>query len=109
MKKLFYFLSSMALSLVATTSVQAQKIGEIDVKTSYTKDDLQATIVSLRDWFAGIIGIVAVIMMLYAAFLYIAGGEEKRETAKGYLTYGIIGVVVAILSYAVVSFVNSLL
>lgn len=106
MKKIKYFLSSAFLFALAL-SAEAQTIGGTSVKTSYTKTDLQNTIVTLRDWFAGIIGIIAVFVLLYAAFLYIAGGEEKRETAKGYIMYGIVGIVVALLSYAIVGFVAS--
>ena len=106
MKKLKYFLSS-AFLLAMALSVKAQIIGGVAVKTAYTKTDLQNTIIRIRDWAAGMIGILAVFILLYAAFLFIAGGEEKREPAKEYLKYGIIGIVIAILSYSVVGFVSS--
>ena len=65
----------------------------------------------LRDWIAGLIAIVAVIMILYAAFLYMTAGgdEDKIGTAKKTLMYGIIGVGVSLIAYSIFSIVKSFL
>jgi len=64
---------------------------------------------SIRDWVSGIIAIIAVIMILYAAFLFITGGssEETRGKAKTTLLYGIIGIVVAFFAYGIVNLIGS--
>jgi len=57
---------------------------------------------ALQDWFSGILATLGVIIMLYAAFLYMTAGgdEEKVGKAKKTLLYGLVGVGIAILAYA---------
>ena len=54
-----------------------------------------------------IIGAVAVIMLIYGGFRYVtSGGDSSGVTAaKNTILYAIVGVIVAILAYAVVNFV----
>ena len=56
-----------------------------------------------------ILGIVAVIFLIYGGFLYIysAGDPGKVKSAKDTIMYGIIGLVVAVLAFAIVNFVLS--
>ncbi len=53
------------------------------------------------------VGIIAVVMMIFGGFQYItsAGDTAKVTKAKNTILYGIIGLVVAILAYAIVNFV----
>ena len=61
------------------------------------------------NWFVGIVSVLAVIIILYAAFLYLtAGGDPtKTEKATKTLTYGLIGIGIAIVSYSGVAFIQS--
>lgn len=54
-----------------------------------------------------IIGLVSVVMLLYGGLRYIiSGGDSKKVTeAKNTVLYAIIGLIVAILAYAIVNFV----
>lgn len=56
-----------------------------------------------------LIGIVAVIMLIIGGFRYVlSNGNEKAITgAKDTILYAIIGIVVALLSFAIVNFVLS--
>ena len=53
------------------------------------------------------IGIVSVIMLIYGGFRYIvSGGDAKKVTdAKNTILYAIIGLVIALLAYAIVNFI----
>lgn len=53
------------------------------------------------------IGFISVIMLLYGGFRYIvSGGDSKKVTdAKNTILYAIIGLVIALLAYAIVNFV----
>ncbi len=66
-------------------------------------------VVSLTEWFALLVFALAVIFILYAAFLFITAGgnDEQIKKAKGALLYGIIGVVVALLAYGAVPLIRS--
>lgn len=78
---------------------------------SLTMDGVVRIIENIRDWFSAIVAIVAVFMMLYAAFLFItsSGDADKLTTAKKTLTWAIIGIVVAFLAYGIVELVGSFL
>lgn len=54
-----------------------------------------------------VVGILSVIMLIYGGLRYvISGGDAKKVTdAKNTIMYAIIGLVIAILSYAIVNFV----
>ena len=54
-----------------------------------------------------IVGLVSVIMLVYGGFRYIiSGGDSKKVTdAKNTILYAIIGLIIAVLSYAIVNFV----
>lgn len=54
-----------------------------------------------------IIGALSVIMLIYGGIRYtISGGEQKNvEAAKNTILYAIIGIIVAVLAFAIVNFV----
>lgn len=89
----------------------AQVIDPITPETDFTRNDLVDTLNSLANWLLGIIAVIAVILILWGGFLYItaAGNQEKLDKGKGVVIYGLIGVLVAILAFAIVSFVASFL
>lgn len=76
-----------------------------------TRTGITTLIGTLRDWFAGILAVLAVITLLYSAFLFMtAGGDETKTTAaKTVLWYGLVGVGVVILAYGVFTLVTSFL
>jgi uncharacterized membrane protein len=57
--------------------------------------------------FLFVIGAIAVIMLIYGGIRYtISGGESKNVTAaKDTILYAVVGIVVALLAYAIVNFV----
>lgn len=73
-------------------------------KTLFEEGGIFKTIVNI---FLFIIGAIAVIMLIYGGIRYtISGGDSKNVTAaKDTILYAIVGIVVAILAYAIVNFV----
>jgi hypothetical protein len=73
----------------------------IDANT-FTKNNLGNFINGIATWFASIIFAISVLMILYAAFLFVTAGdnEEKVSKAKSIIGYGAIGIVVAMLAWA---------
>ena len=60
---------------------------------------------------AGIIVVVSVFMILWAGFKFITAGDDAEQvgTARKYITWGIIGLVVALLAFSVPAIVSNLL
>ncbi len=66
--------------------------------------------VSLVNWFAWFVALLAVVFGLYSGILFItaSGDEAKLKKAKDVLIYVVVGVVVAILSFSIVSISESI-
>lgn len=62
---------------------------------------------SVSDVLFYLVGAVAVGAIIYGGLLYaLSGGDQGRmESAKNTILYAVVGIVVAILSYAIVNFV----
>ncbi len=82
--------------------------------TPTVPDNLKGTPTSVNDLAKNvtnlllyIVGIVAVIMMIIGGFLYItsSGDPSRTKSAKDTILYAVIGIVVALLAYAIVNFV----
>jgi amino acid transporter len=62
------------------------------------------------EWLLIIITVLAVIGFIISGILFItASGSGGAEKAKGWLTYSIIGIIVALIGYIVVQLVANLL
>lgn len=57
----------------------------------------------------GVLGLLAVIVIIYGGFMYTtsAGDATKIKKAKDTIMYGVVGLVIALLAYAIVNFVVS--
>lgn len=82
---------------------------EITAKTDISVTGIFDLIRKLVNWFAAFIGIVAVVMLLYAGVLFMTGTDENITKAKNVIIYGIVGVAVAAMSWGIANLVNSLL
>lgn len=71
------------------------------------KSDLNAMAGTIINVVLGVIGFVAVLMIIYGGFLYTtsAGDSSKVTKAKNTIMYGIVGLVIALLAFAIVNFV----
>ena len=76
-----------------------------------SKEEIIDLIVKVTNWFAAIVFAIAVVMLLYAGFLYITAGgsEDKAGTARKLITYALIGIAVAILAFGAQAIVSSFL
>ncbi|MBI2639470.1 MAG: hypothetical protein HYW90_01090 [Candidatus Sungbacteria bacterium] len=65
----------------------------------------------IATWFEAIVFILAIIMILVAAFQFLtaAGNEEKVATARKSLIWGLVGIAVALFARVAKSFVASFL
>lgn len=99
-------------NIFATTDSSTNPIK--DAADSF-KDLDQAGFLKILNYWVGIfmwlVGILTVLVILYAAVLYMSAGmkEENAKKAKKFLIWGVVGAVVLILSLSIVSFTSSLL
>lgn len=70
-----------------------------------TSGSLRDLVLKIVNFFLGFLGLLAVIMVIYGGFLYIssAGNDEKVGQAKKILLYAVLGIVVIVVSFALVN------
>lgn len=68
-------------------------------------------LIAITNWIFYILTFVAVIMLLYAAFLYITAGddEEKVKKAKNIIIYAVIGLMIALLANGVPTLLRTII
>jgi len=68
-------------------------------------------ITQILNYFLGMLGLVAVAMLIYAGVLMVTaqGNDDQISKAKGIITYAAIGIVVIVLSFTIVQFVANVL
>ncbi len=105
-------LTGLILMTSAVTSVSAQRIldpgtDQIAAVSSATngQGSLRELVKTIVNFFLTFLGLLAVIMIIYGGFLYVtaAGKEDKVETAKKIIMYSVIGILIIMLSFAIVS------
>ena len=76
-----------------------------------TGHNLQITVISLLKLAIGILGLVAVIFLIYGGIMYItAGGNPESATkARTIIINAIIGIVIILLAFTVVWWVSSII
>ena len=74
-----------------------------------TQTDLPTLIGSFINIFLGLLGVIFVVLTVYAGYLWMtaAGDEKKVDQAKNTLTRAVIGIIIVVASYAIAQFVVS--
>lgn len=80
------------------------KCGEIKKNTNTEVNNMVKNGINL---FIGVIGVLAVAYTIYGGFLYVTSGGDagKVKQARNSIIYGVVGLVLAMLSFAIVNFV----
>jgi len=70
---------------------------------------LGQNITLIINYFLGILGLVAVAFLIYAGILMVTAGgnDEQIGKARKIITYAVIGIVIILLSWTIVTFVTS--
>jgi hypothetical protein len=92
------------------TNVMAEPTGVRQLENA-TLDNVTRTVVNLRNWFAGIVMVVAVAALLFGAIKYMFSGGDATKTkdARGWIVGGVIGAIIAAVSFGLVSIVMNIM
>lgn len=101
----------MGFFVVPQAFAQTDNLASVAETANLGNNDLIATIGLVINVVLGLLGIIFLLLMIYAGFLWMtAGGDEKRvEQAKHTIIRAVIGIVIILMSYAIASFVVKLL
>lgn len=111
MKKVIASIRVLALAAPAAVLAQTPVFGPGgEVSPLQSGQGVIDVLNSLLLWFGIVVGIISVLVIMWAAFLFMtAGSSERSSAAKAWLTWGIVGIVVALFVTVVVPIVISLL
>ena len=96
------------LPLAANAQIQEAAEGfEDNLSRNRIRDILQ----SVAEWFLILFAVIAVVMTIWSAFLFLTAGdnEDTLKKAKRTLIYAIIGIVIAFIAFSIVTFTLSFL
>ncbi len=110
LKKLAIVSGGTAVALLPAAARADESItGAVDAvqPSNAASGTLQENIKNIINVMLIVIGIVAVIMLIVGGFRYVLsnGNEKSVSGAKDTILYAVIGIVVALLSFAIVNFV----
>ena len=121
MKKIFWQLIGLFSLVITGVSLAANRLfaeepfqgvqfdpeGKIKQATKLPDESPVNITVNVIQWALGFLGLVAVIMILWGGFTWMtaAGNEERVRKAKEVLRAAIIGLIVILLSWAIVTFI----
>ena len=91
-------------SAQVSEGINTATTSEMKGKSIDGKDGLIKTVVNVLLW---AVGILSVIMIIFSGLRYItsAGDASKTKSAQSTLTYSVVGLIVAIMAYAIVNMV----
>ncbi len=96
-----------ALLGLLPTSVAAISFIDPSLSIGLGTANLYDAVIRLIGWVLGLLGIIAVIMVLWGGFQWmVSGGNEERvDRAKKTLSGAIVGLIIILLAWAIVRFV----
>lgn len=115
LKQAFIVLGLTSLLLVVFTALGggtagAQLINPGDVPSNVAaatggEGSIRALILRIVDFFLLFLGLIAVIMIIYGGITYVtaAGNQEKVDSAKKIIMYAIVGIIIVLISFALVN------
>ncbi len=91
------------------SGLQIAGTDEVGISGDIDKRPLGQVILSMVNFFIGILGLLAVVMFVYAGVLWvISGGSEDQITkAKKIMIYAALGILIVIMSFSIVRFITS--
>jgi len=104
----FTLCSAVALFVLAVNPVFALETGiEFGEATGLGSQDIRVTIMQIVRIILGFVGILAILIIIYAGFTWMTSGgsPEKIDTAKRTLRNGVIGLAIILSAFAIASFI----
>ena len=101
-------MSLMAFHILPVSAQGLINPGDVPTKISDAtggQGSFRQLVLTILNFFLGFLGLLAVIMIIYGGVLYVsAGGDEgKIDKGKKIIMYAIVGIIIILLSFAIVN------
>ncbi len=106
-RKLIAGAASIATLVIPAIASAAVTIENVGGSLGLGSADLKQTVLNIITFVLGLLGLIAVIMILYGGFIWLTAGgnEDKVDQAKKIISAAAVGLVVILVSWAIVNFV----
>ena len=105
MKKIYRVLAALALLLPASAA-RAVTFESTGGTLGFGSADLKQTVVSITQWVLGLLGLIALIMIIYSIVVAATTDDSDRAAkAKNGIVAAMIGLVIILIAWAIVTFV----
>jgi cytochrome bd-type quinol oxidase subunit 2 len=106
-RKLVAGATSLGVLLIPAIASAAVTIEDVGSSLGLGSADLKQTILNIVTFVLGLLGLIAVIMILYGGFIWLTAGgnEDKVDSAKKIISAAAVGLIVILISWAIVNFV----
>ncbi len=106
-RKLIAGAASIATLVIPAVASAAVTIENVGGSLGLGSADLKQTVLNIITFVLGLLGLIAVIMILYGGFIWLTAGgnEDKVDSAKKIISAAAVGLVVILISWAIVNFV----
>ena len=110
-KRLLIFSAPAALALIYSANGAHAALTSVKVTNPIATSDFSKIVGNTLQWVLSVAGAVALMMLIAGGLYYItAGGSEDRvRTAKKMVTWTILGLVLVLISYALLEVLNRIL
>ncbi len=107
MKKFITFTTASGLFLFPIVVHAAVTIENVGGSLGLGNADLKTTVMNIISYVLGLLGLIAVVMVLYGGFTWMTAGgnEDKIDTAKQIISSAAVGLVIILIAWAIVTFV----
>lgn len=113
MKKMFMyaFAAMLVLAPVAVSAQWASSGSALTTGSGLQSNSVASILTTILNWLLYLLTAIAVIGFVVSGILYItaAGDEGKVEKAKNFMTYSIIGIIVALIGLVVVRTISNII
>ena len=101
----------MALTVAGDTTSAFSSWGANCAPAGGVPTDIRQAIMNVTNWILGFVAIIATLVVIYGGVQYLtaAGNDEKVEAGKKTISYGVIGIVICGLAYAIVIVVSTVI
>lgn len=81
--------------------------GSVDLVAGGTGTELKGSIINIINGIIAVLGLVAVVVIIFGGVQYMTstGDAGKVKKAKDTILYGVIGLVICVLAFAIVNFI----
>lgn len=102
----FRTVATSTLGFLLPTAVRALTIENVGSTIGVGSADLKQTVVNITQWVLGLLGLIALIMIIYSIIVAATSDDSDRAAkAKSGIIAAMIGLVIILISWAIVTFV----